>query len=79
MSIGIIYNAAPPPTKTLTNQQWLNDAQRNFIYVEKTLGIVPEWAGFSSCARFPGRIISDADGLGEDYLVTQYLRFHRVK
>ena len=78
MPIGIIYNAAPP-NKTATNEEWLNDAQRNFAYIEKSLGIAPSWAVFASWVRFPGRALSTKDGLGEDYLVTQYLRFHGLK
>jgi hypothetical protein len=78
MPIGVIYNAAPP-NKTMTNQEWLNNAQRNFIYIEKTLGIVPHWAVFASWVRFPGRAITVKDGLGEDYLVKQYLQMHGDK
>ncbi len=75
MPIGIIYNAAPP-NKTMTNLQWLDDAQRNFTYIEKTLRITPRWAMFTSWVKFPGRAISVPDGLGEDYLVKQYLQLH---
>ena len=75
MPVGVIYNAAPP-NKTATNEDWLNEAQRNFAYIERTLGIVPDWAVFSSWVRFPGRAISVKDGRGEDYLVEQYLRLH---
>lgn len=78
MPIGIIYNAAPP-NKTMTNEEWLNDAQRNSVTIEKTLGITPSWAVFASWVRFPGRAISTKDGLGEEYLVKQYLRLHGVQ
>ncbi len=77
MPVGVIYNAAPP-TKTSTNEDWLNEAQRNFTYIERTLGVVPNWAVFSSWVKYPGRIISVEDGLGEDYLVAQYLKLHAV-
>jgi hypothetical protein len=78
MPIGIIYNAAPP-NKTMTNEEWLNNAQRYFTYIERTLGIVPHWAVFASWVRFPGRAITVKDGLGKDYLVKQYLQLHGVK
>jgi hypothetical protein len=78
MPIGIIYNAAPP-NKTMTNEQWLNDAQRNYTHIERTLGIVPSWAVFSSWVKFPGRVLSVDNALGEDYLVKQYLRLHGVQ
>jgi hypothetical protein len=75
LQIGIIYNAAPP-TAAMTNEQWLGNAQQNFIHIEKELGIAPGWAVFASWDRFPGRALSDQSGLGEDYLIRQYLRFH---
>jgi hypothetical protein len=78
MPVGIIFNAAPP-NKNMTNEEWLNDAQRNLVYIEKTLGLMPRWAVFASWVRFPGRAISVTDGLGEDYLVKQYLRLHGVQ
>jgi hypothetical protein len=78
MPIGIIYNAAPP-NKTMSNEQWLDDAQRNYAYIEDTLGIVPNWAVFSSWVKFPGRILSVDNALGEDYLVRHYLQLHGVK
>ncbi|MFK0165324.1 hypothetical protein [Rhizobium sp. NPDC090279] len=75
---GIIYNAAPPHAAD-TNQQWLDDAQRNFIHIEKTLGVEPDWAMFTSWDRFPGHAITDQSGPGEDYLVKGYLRFRGEK
>jgi hypothetical protein len=78
MPIGIIYNAAPP-NKTMTNQEWLNNAQQNFTYIERTLDITPRWAMFASWVRFPGRFITVRDGPGLDYLVKQYLQLHGVK
>jgi hypothetical protein len=78
MPIGVIYNAAPP-NNTMTNEQWLNDAQRNFTYIERELGVVPSWAVFSSWVKFPGRVLSVDNALGEDYLVKQYLQLHGVK
>jgi hypothetical protein len=75
LQIGIIYNAAPP-TKSMTNEQWLGNAQQNFVHIEKELGVVPGWAVFASWDRFPGRVLSDQSGLGEDYLIKQYLRLH---
>jgi hypothetical protein len=62
----------------MSNDDWLNGAKRNFTYIERTLGIVPNWAIFSSWVKFPGRAVSVKDGLGEDYLVKQYLRLHAV-
>jgi hypothetical protein len=78
MPIGMIYNAAPP-NKTMTNEEWLNDAERNTTYIERTLGIVPSWAVFSSWVKFPGRVLSVDNALGEDELVKRYLRLHGVK
>ena len=78
MPIGIIYNAAPP-NQYMTNEEWLNNARSNSIYIEKTLGIAPDWAIFASWVKFPGRILSVGGGLGEDYLVEQYLRLHERK
>lgn len=75
MSVGIIYNAAPP-TSAMTNEQWLGNAEQNFSRIEKELSVVPDWAVFASWDRFPGRALSDENGLGEDYLIKQYLRFH---
>jgi len=66
------------PLQVITNEQWLNDAQRN-TYIERTLGIVPSWAVFSSWVKFPGRVLSADNTLGEDYLVKQYLRVHGVQ
>jgi hypothetical protein len=57
MPVGIIYNAAPP-SKTITNEEWLNDAQRNLhLHRERTLGIVANWAMFTSWVKFPGRAL----------------------
>ena len=78
MPVGIIYNAAPP-NKTMTNEEWLSDAQRNYTYIERTLDIVPDWAMFTSWVKFPGRVLSVDNALGEDYLVKQYLRLHGVQ
>lgn len=78
MPVGIIYNAAPP-NQTMTNEEWLNDAQRNYTDIERTLGIVPSWAVFSSWVKFPGRVLSVDDAPGEDYLVKQYLKDHGVQ
>jgi hypothetical protein len=76
-SFGIIYNAAPSRSG-MTNQQWLDDAQRNFTHIEKTLGVIPDWAVFASWDRFPGHAITDQYGPGEDHLVKQYLAMHRT-
>jgi hypothetical protein len=78
MPIAIIYNAAPP-TKTMTNEQWLGNAAQNFIHIEKEVGVVPDWAVFASWDRFPGRALSDQNGLGEDYLIKQYLSLHAAR
>jgi hypothetical protein len=78
VSVGIIYNAAPP-NQTMTNEEWLDNAQRNYAYIENTLGITPDWAVFSSWVKFPGRILSVNRALGEDYLIEQYLKLHGVQ
>jgi hypothetical protein len=78
ISVGIIYNTAPP-NQTMTNEEWLNNAQRNYAYIEKTLGITPNWAVFSSWVKFPGRTLSVDGALGEEYLIEQYLKLHGVQ
>jgi hypothetical protein len=77
LPFGIIYNAAPPRS-TMTNQDWLDDAQRNFTHIEKTLGVVPDWAVFASWAKYPGHAITDQYGPGQDYLVKKYLQMYGV-
>lgn len=77
LPFGIIYNAAPS-SAAMSNQDWLDDAQRNFTHIEKTLGIVPNWAVFASWDKFPGHAITDNYGPGEDYLTKQYLQMHNM-
>jgi len=76
MPLGIIYNAAPPPP-SMSVQAWLDGAVRNFNYIEDTLHVVPDWAVFASWARYPGHVLTDENGPGEDYIVKQYLNKHR--
>jgi hypothetical protein len=75
LPLGIIYNAAPP-TSTMTNEAWLQDVGRNFTHIEKSMHIVPDWAMFTSWAKYPGHAVTDQYGLGEDYAVKQYLQMH---
>ncbi len=78
LSMGIVYNAAIPGGAK-SDQQWLESAVGNFTAVEKGLDIAPDKALFESWAYFPKRSITDTDGLGEDYLVEQYLQIHGIK
>ncbi len=78
LQIGIIYNAAFPEGAK-SDQQWLNRAVENYTQIENQLRIVPDKALFESWAYFPKRSITDASGLGEDYLVKQYLQMHRIQ
>ncbi|MBV8919852.1 hypothetical protein [Bradyrhizobium sp.] len=78
LPFGFIYNAAFPEGAK-SDQQWIGRAARNFTEIETKLGIVPDKALFESWAFFPKRSMTDANGLGEDYLVTQYLLLHGVK
>jgi hypothetical protein len=76
MPMGIIYNA-PPPSASTTNHGWLDEAVHNFNYIENTLHIVPDWAVFSSWDKYPGQALTDENGLGEDYVLKQYLNKQR--
>lgn len=78
LQIGIIYNAAFPDGAK-SDEQWLNRAVENFTQIEGRMGIVPDKALFESWAFFPKRSITDQSGLGEDFLVKQYLKLHEVK
>ena len=77
LSVGIIYWANPPvlPETDITNELWLNSAwvHQNYTQIEHTMHIVPDRAIFTSWSRFPERSITDKNGLGEDYLIEQYL------
>ncbi len=73
--VGITYNAAPP-RPSMSNQEWLDDAARNFTHIERTLHVSPDWVSFSSWEKFPGHALTDGYGVGEDYLVKRYLQFH---
>lgn len=78
LQLGIIYNAAFPEGAK-SDQQWLDRAAGNFTEIEGPLGITPDKALFESWTWYPKRSITDDNGLGEDYLVKQYLIFHGVK
>jgi hypothetical protein len=73
MPFGIVYNA-PPGGSAMTNEQWLESAKRNFVHIEKELHIEPDQVTFASWARYPRRSVSDQSGLGEDWLVKEYVR-----
>jgi hypothetical protein len=73
LPLGIIYNASQPAASK-DNQAWLNEARRNFERIERDLHIKPEWAMFASWTKFPGHAVTDENGLGEDYLVKEYLK-----
>jgi len=75
---GIIYWAAPPGGAT-SNEQWLDSAAQNFTRIERGMGLVPDIAMFTSWSKFPERSITDSNGLGEDYLVQQYVRMHQLQ
>jgi hypothetical protein len=73
LPLGIIYNANTTAAVS-SDHAWLNSAVQNMIEIESKMGIVPAQAVFDSWDRFPRRSITDETGLGEDYLVKQYLR-----
>ena len=73
LALGIIYNASPPAASK-DNQAWLNEARQNFAHIERDLHIKPQWAMFTSWTKFPGHAVTDENGLGEDYLVKEYLK-----
>jgi hypothetical protein len=75
--VGIIYNAFAPPT--MTNEGYLEAARQNFVQIERSMHIVPEMAVFASWVRFPRRAISDQSGLGQDYLVKEYVKLGNGK
>jgi hypothetical protein len=72
--LGIIYNAPPPGKSAMTNEQWLQSAKRNFVHIENDLHVVPDQAVFASWVRYPPHSVSDESGLGEDWLVKQYVQ-----
>ena len=72
MPLGIIYNAGVP-SASASNQAWLDEAVRNFTYIENGLHVVPDWAVFTSWEKYPGHAVTDENGPGEDYIVKQYL------
>jgi hypothetical protein len=61
-----------------SDQAWLNSAMQNISGIENKIGIVPAQAIFHSWDKFPRRSITDETGLGEDYLVKQYLVRHKL-
>jgi hypothetical protein len=71
---GIIYNAPPAGATAMTNEQWLESAKRNFVHIESEMGVMPDQVIFASWVKYPPRSVSDQSGLGEDYLVKQYLQ-----
>jgi len=73
LPLGIIYNASPPAASK-DNQAWLNEARQNSVHIERDLHIEPQWAMFASWTKFPGHAVTDENGLGEDYLVKEYLK-----
>lgn len=75
LPLGMIYNAAPPPA-SMTNEAWLADVRQNFIHIEKDMHVAPDWAMFTSWAKYPGHAVTDQYGLGEDFAVKQYLQLH---
>ena len=76
LPFGIIYNGNVHGDPSASNEKWLNSAVQNFQQVENRMGIVPEQVIFHSWAKFPVHSISDSNGLGEDYLVRQYVKSH---
>jgi hypothetical protein len=70
--LGIIYNADAPATTT--NDEYLEAARQHFVQIEQNMHIVPDMAVFASWVRFPRRAISDQSGLGQDYLVKEYVQ-----
>jgi hypothetical protein len=63
----------------LSDQAWLNSALQNMTEIEHKMGIVPAQVIFHSWDKFPRRSITDETGLGEDYLVKQYLMRHKLQ
>jgi hypothetical protein len=41
--------------------------------------IVPNWVVFTSWEKYPGHALTDENGLGEDYVVKQYLQLHGAR
>ncbi|MBV8701060.1 hypothetical protein [Bradyrhizobium sp.] len=76
--LGVIYNAGPPPA-SMSNQAWLDEAVRNFTYIENTLRIVPNWVVFTSWEKYPGHALTDENGPGEDYVVKKYLQLRSTQ
>jgi hypothetical protein len=72
MRLGIIYNADAPATTA--NDEYLEAARQHFVQIEQNMHIVPDMAVFASWVRFPRRAISDQSGLGQDYLVKEYVK-----
>jgi hypothetical protein len=74
MRLGIIYNADAPAA--MTNDEYLEAVHQHFAQIERDAHIVPDIAVFASWVRFPQRAISDGSGLGQDYLVKEYVKLH---
>ncbi|MBV8744837.1 MAG: hypothetical protein JO134_07330 [Xanthobacteraceae bacterium] len=74
MRLGIIYNADAPAT--MTNDGYLEAVRQHFAQIEQDMHVVPDLAVFASWVRFPRRAISDQSGLGQDYLVKEYVKLH---
>jgi hypothetical protein len=78
LPIGIIYNANMTPAIS-SDKGWLDNAAQNIDQIEAKMGIIPAQAIFHSWDKFPRRSITDETGLGEDYLVKQYLVRHKLQ
>jgi hypothetical protein len=70
--VGIIYNAAG--NAAANNNQWVQKSAENLTLITRNMAIRPDIALFCSWVKFPERSITDQNGLGEDYLVKEYLR-----
>jgi len=77
LSLGSIYDASFEEGAK-KDEEWLSSAVENFTHIEGDLKVVPDKVLFESWGESPHRSITDIFGPGEDCLVSQYLRFHRI-
>jgi hypothetical protein len=77
LPIGVIYNASIVGGAQ-SDEQWLDSTVKNLTRVESELKIAPAKVLFESWDAFPRRSFGDESGPGEDYLVLQYLRAHKI-
>jgi hypothetical protein len=70
--VGVIYNAQG--NAGANNSQWVLKATENITLITSNMAVRPDVAFFTSWVRFPERLITDQNGLGEDYLVKEYLK-----